>query len=169
MRVNLPAQGVWDAFEHGDVEERKDRMALATIYQAMWETLQTMQVGVERFKEAKVQTLKSEFKAICMKNDESIDDIAMKLTTIINNIHTLGNVVEEISVIKKFLRLVLPRFMQIVTSIEQFSDIKNISVEEVVGRPKVCCFSIIGQGNPFFLVRGNRRQEVVGRKIKCLK
>ena len=33
MRVNLQAQGVWDAIEHGDeVEERKDKMDLAAIY-----------------------------------------------------------------------------------------------------------------------------------------
>ena len=33
MRVNLQAQGVWDAIKHGDeVEERKDRMALVAIY-----------------------------------------------------------------------------------------------------------------------------------------
>ena len=26
---------MWDAIEHGDVEERKDRMALTAIYQAI--------------------------------------------------------------------------------------------------------------------------------------
>ncbi|XP_022932528.1 uncharacterized protein LOC111439027 [Cucurbita moschata] len=60
-------------------------MTLAVIYQAVledvllmlaekdsanaaWEMLQTMHVGVERVKEAKLQTLKSEFEAICMKH-----------------------------------------------------------------------------------------------------
>ena len=60
-------QGVWKAIEHGDeIEESKDRMALAAIYQAVpkgvlmleekdsakaaWETLQTMNVSVERVK-----------------------------------------------------------------------------------------------------------------------
>ena len=70
-------------------------MVFATIYQAVpegvllilgekdstktaWEALQTMHVGVERVKEEKAQTLKSEFEAICMKYGESIDDFAMK-------------------------------------------------------------------------------------------
>ena len=35
---------------------------------AAWETQQTMHMGVERVKEAKVQTLKSELKVIRMKN-----------------------------------------------------------------------------------------------------
>ena len=36
--------------------------------------LQTMNVGVERVKDTKVLTLKSEFEAICMKDGESIDE-----------------------------------------------------------------------------------------------
>ena len=95
-----------------------------------------MHVGVERVKEANAQTLKSEFEVIYMKDSELIDDFVMKLTMIVSGIH-LGNMVEEISVVKKFLRAVLPRFMQIVTFIEQFSDLKNMPVEEVVSRFKV--------------------------------
>ena len=82
-----------------------------------------MHVGVERVKEAKAQTL--QFKVIRMKDDESIDDFAMKLTTIVSGIRSLGDVVEEISIVKKFLQAIPPRFMQIVTSIEQFSNLKN--------------------------------------------
>ena len=83
-----------------DVEERKDRMTLAAIYHVvleevllmlaekdsakpMWKMLQTMHVGVERVKEAKVHTLRSEFEAIRMKDDESINNFFMKLTMII--------------------------------------------------------------------------------------
>ena len=72
-------------------------MALAAIYQSVsedvllmlaekdstkvaWEMLQTMHVGVGYVKEAKVQILKSEFEAIRMKDGESIDEFAMKLT-----------------------------------------------------------------------------------------
>ena len=43
-----------------------------------------MHVGMERVKEAKVQTLKSEFEAIYMKNIDSIDDFAMKLAMIVS-------------------------------------------------------------------------------------
>ena len=62
-----------------------------------------MHVGVERVKEPKVLTCKSEFKAIRMKDGESIDDFAMKLTTIISDIRSLGDMVEQISVVMKFL------------------------------------------------------------------
>ena len=42
---------------------------------AAWKTLQTLHVGVERVKEAKVQTLKSQFKVIRIKDCESIDNL----------------------------------------------------------------------------------------------
>ena len=70
MCVNLQVQGMWDTFEHDDdIEERKDGMILAAIYQAVleelmlaekdsaktaWEMLQTMRVDVELVEEAKV-------------------------------------------------------------------------------------------------------------------
>ncbi|XP_047322533.1 uncharacterized protein LOC124926366 [Impatiens glandulifera] len=109
-------------------------MTLATIYQALpedvllmvaekdsakeaWETLKTMHVGVERVKEAKVQTLRTHFEAIRMKDGETVDDFAMKLTSIVTGIRSLGE--------------------KIVTAIEQFADLKNMTVEEVVGHLKV--------------------------------
>ncbi|KAL4581058.1 hypothetical protein LXL04_017266 [Taraxacum kok-saghyz] len=128
-------------------------MALTAIYQAIpedvllmlaekdtakeaWETLKTMHMGADRVKEAKVQTLRNDFEVIRMKDSESVDDFAMRLNTIVTGIRSLGEKIEEITVVKKFLRVVPIRFMQIVTSIEQFGDLKNMTVEEVVGRLK---------------------------------
>ena len=60
-------------------------------------------MGVEQVKEAKMQTLKSQFEAIRMKDGESIKNFAMKLIMIVTDIHSLGEKVEEISIVKKFL------------------------------------------------------------------
>nr|GEW35625.1 hypothetical protein [Tanacetum cinerariifolium] len=48
-----------------------------------WETLHTMHMGADRVKEAKVQTLRSDFEVIRMKDSESVDEFAMRLNTII--------------------------------------------------------------------------------------
>ena len=93
-----------------------------------------MLAGVEHVKEAKVHILKSEFEVICMKDGKSIDNFSMKLMTIISGICSLDNTLEEISVVKKFLRVVLPRLMH--TSIEKFNNLNNMSVEKVIGRLK---------------------------------
>ncbi|XP_047326370.1 uncharacterized protein LOC124930046 [Impatiens glandulifera] len=94
-------------------------------------TLKTMYVGVDRVKEAKLQTLKTQFEVICMKNGESMDDFSMKLTTIATGICSLGEKMEEIFVVKNFLRVVPQTYMQIITVIEQFGDLKNMTVEDL--------------------------------------
>nr|GEU85354.1 hypothetical protein [Tanacetum cinerariifolium] len=179
MRVNLQAQGVWDATQREGVEDRQDRMALAAIYQAIpedvllmladkdtakeaWETLHTMHMGAERVKEAKIQTLKSDFEVIRMKDSGSMDEFAMRLNTIVTGIRSLGDTIEEITVVKKFLRAVLIRFMKIVTSIEQFGDLKNMTVEEVVGRLKTHEERLRGYGDPKF----HELDEYVSGRVK---
>ncbi|XP_020266086.1 uncharacterized protein LOC109841535 [Asparagus officinalis] len=140
MKVYIRAQGVWDAIEPTDpndeVETRKDQMALAAIYQAIseetllvlaekettkeaWEMLKTMHMGAERVKEAKIQTLRSEFEGLRMREAEIVDDFTAKLTTIVNKIRALGNKVDEAYVVKKLLRVV------IASTIEQFAKWKG--------------------------------------------
>jgi hypothetical protein len=50
------------------------------------------------------------------------------------NLKSLGETVEDTRVVKKFLRVVPPRFNQVVVSIEMFCDMKTLTIEELVGR-----------------------------------
>nr|KAJ0222838.1 hypothetical protein LSAT_V11C200051890 [Lactuca sativa] len=157
MRVFMQAQGVWDAVEprtpNTTVEVKKDKMALAAIYQGIpedlllslaekqtakeaWTTLKTMFMGADRVKTARVQTLKAEFELLRMKETETIDEFAVKVNNVVSNIRALGDVVEEDYVVKKLLRAVPSKFVQIASTIEQFADLHNMSVEEVIGRLK---------------------------------
>nr|GFA20058.1 hypothetical protein [Tanacetum cinerariifolium] len=99
MRVFMQAQGVWEDIEprtrNMAIDVKKDKLALAAIYQGIpedlllslvekqtakdaWEMLKTMYMGAERVKTAKVQTLKAEFETLSMKDTKIIDDFAMK-------------------------------------------------------------------------------------------
>ncbi|KAJ0975708.1 hypothetical protein J5N97_017673 [Dioscorea zingiberensis] len=156
MKACLRAQGAWEAVEPKDastrVEEKKDQMAVAAIYQAVpedvllmlaeketakeaWQTLKTMYLGAERVKKAKAQTLKTEFEIIRMKELETIDDFAIRLTGVVNQIRGLGETLKESVVVEKLLCAVPPRLVSIVSTIEQFGDLDTI-IEEVVGRLK---------------------------------
>lgn len=48
----------------------------------------------------------------------------------------LGDTVDEIAVVRRFLRAALARYMQLITSIEQCVDLKTLTVEDLVGRYK---------------------------------
>ncbi|XP_020249218.1 uncharacterized protein LOC109826605 [Asparagus officinalis] len=168
MKVYMRAQGVWDAIEPTDlndeVETRKDQMALAAIYQAIseetllvlaeketakeaWEMLKTMHMGAERVKEAKIQTLRNEFEGLRMHEVETVDDFGAKLTTIVNKIRALGDKIDEAYVVKKLLRAVPPKFLQIASTIEQFGNLNTMAVEEVIGSLKTHDERLRGYGD----------------------
>ncbi|GJX64161.1 putative RNA-directed DNA polymerase [Tanacetum coccineum] len=124
MRVHLSKDSRGSVVVTGREETAKDA----------WETLKTMFMGADRVKTAKVQTLKAEFETLNMKDTEIIDDFAMKVNNIVSNIRALREKVEEAYVVKKLLRAVPSKFLQIASTIEQFADLDNMTVEEVIGR-----------------------------------
>ncbi|XP_074328275.1 uncharacterized protein LOC141666180 [Apium graveolens] len=156
MKVFMKAQGVWGAIEEVPktvVDERTVQIALAAIYQGVpqevlltiaerktakeaWEAIKTMCVGAERVKEAKVQTLKGECESLTMKETDNIDDFCTKLSGIATSIRVLGEVMEESNFVRKILRVVHDKFLQIAPNIEQFGDMKAMTVKELVGRLK---------------------------------
>lgn len=71
-----------------------------------------------------------------MKVTESVDDFAVRLTTLVNQIRGLGENMEESYVVKKLLRAIPTKYLQIVSTIEQFGDLKTMMVEEAIGRLK---------------------------------
>ena len=100
MKALMRAQGVWDAVVavSGKVDDTMDQKALTAIYQSIpddvfafitekeksheaWKAIKT-NLGDDRIKEARFQTLKSEFERLKMKDTESIDDFALRMTTI---------------------------------------------------------------------------------------
>ncbi|XP_057984639.1 uncharacterized protein LOC131169428 [Hevea brasiliensis] len=128
-------------------------MALAAIYQGIgedtllqlgakktakeaWNMLKTMNQGADKVKEVRTQTLWREFEALRMSDSENVDDFSGKLTIIVNKLRSLGNTVEDEKVVKKLLRSVSSKFLQIASTIEEFSDLTTKSIEEVIGSLK---------------------------------
>lgn len=157
MKDFMQAHGVWEAIEPKDpkavVEDKMDKRALAIIYQGIsedlllsiadktsskdaWEAIKTVHLGAEKVKKAKAQTLKAEFESLVMKETEQLDDFCMRLNGLVTNIRALRETIEEAYVVKKILRAVPAKFLQIASAIEQFGDLEHMSVEETVGSLK---------------------------------
>ncbi|WP_203255426.1 retrotransposon gag domain-containing protein, partial [Klebsiella pneumoniae] len=122
------------------INAKKNKLAKATIFNVIpedilflvskkesahevWEALKTMFLGADRVKSARVQTLKEEFDALKMRSTESIDDYAIKVGALVSKIRELGDMMEDSVVVKRMLRSLPSRFLQIVSSIEQFVDL----------------------------------------------
>lgn len=54
-----------------------------------------MHLKADQVWNAKVKTLKSKFEMLRMKDKENIDDFAMKFTSTVNKVRSLGDKMEE--------------------------------------------------------------------------
>ncbi|GJT47682.1 zinc finger, CCHC-type containing protein [Tanacetum coccineum] len=115
MQIILEANGLWEMIEPNDktqADNRKDKTAIAFLYQALpedqllqitkhktakaiWDALKTRHLGEDRVQQARLQTLKSEFELLHMKEDETIDTFTTKLTTLVNKAASLGHTMED--------------------------------------------------------------------------
>ncbi len=87
-----------------------------------WDALKQMNMGEERVKKARVQTLKRVLDGMYMGegDSEKINDFALKVTTIMNEIRSLGTKVEETTVVERLLHSVPDKFQSLISTIEQW-------------------------------------------------
>nr|GEU90496.1 zinc finger, CCHC-type [Tanacetum cinerariifolium] len=156
MQIILEANGLWEMIEPKEktqADNKKDKTAVAFLYQALpeeqllqitkhktaksiWDALKARHIGEERVQQARLQTLKSEFELLHIKVDETIDTFTTKQTTLVNKAASLGHTMEYETLVRKLLNVVPDRYMQIVASIEQYSDLDEMTLEEAIGRLK---------------------------------
>ncbi|GJX18850.1 zinc finger, CCHC-type containing protein [Tanacetum coccineum] len=155
---------------------KKDKTAIAFLYQALpeeqllqitkhktvkaiWDSLRTRHIGEERVQQARLQTLKSDFEMLHMKEDETIDTFTAKLTTLVNKAASLGHTMEDETLVRKLLNVVPDRYLQIVASIEQYLDLSEMTLEEAIGRLETYEERIKGRGRGKHIFSQGRNRE----------
>ncbi|KAD5960768.1 hypothetical protein E3N88_12240 [Mikania micrantha] len=113
------------------LKQKKDNMAIALLLQSIPEELV---VQVSHLDTAKKiwDALKTQF----IKDQESINDYAAKTSCIVSKAASLGGACEDKKLVRKLLGSVPHKFIPIVSSIEQFADLKIMSFQEGVRRLK---------------------------------
>lgn len=152
----LDSQGLWEAVRPAEgeaVDTRKDKTARAQLLQALpedillqvsqkktakelWDSLKTRFVGADRVKAARLSTLKGEFDFLRMKEGESLDDYAGKISGMAARYVNLGATLDDAAMVKKLLDTVPDRLYPAVAGIEQFCDVEKMPFEEALGRLK---------------------------------
>ncbi|XP_039827208.1 uncharacterized protein LOC120688929 [Panicum virgatum] len=124
MKIFMRAQGVWAAVVNkGGVDEKMDQMALAAIVQAVPEAV-VMSISEH-------ETAKEAWDAL--KEMNMGEQRVKKVTTIVNEIRSLGTKVEETTVVEKLLYSVPDKFQPLISTIEQWGDVTVMSVTETIG------------------------------------
>ncbi|KAJ9542164.1 hypothetical protein OSB04_028670 [Centaurea solstitialis] len=158
VKAIMDAHGIWETVEPralgAEANPKKSKQALAFLFQAIpeemvlqmatytdpkhvWDGLKTRYLGVDRVRTARLATLKRELEGLRMKEGESVDDFATKLSGLASKARSLGYELEEVDLVKRLLDSMPKSFLQIVVSIEQCFDLDAMLFDEAVGRLKV--------------------------------
>ncbi|XP_013678908.1 uncharacterized protein LOC106383339 [Brassica napus] len=154
MKITLKVHKVWEVIESETTEGERNDMATALLFQSIpealilqvgdlntakkvWDAIKARHMGAERVREARLQTLMAEFDRLKMKDSETIDDFAGKLSEISSKSAALGVEIEEPKMVRKFLKS-LPRkkYIQIVAALEQVLDLNKTNFKDIIGRLK---------------------------------
>ncbi|XP_059650082.1 uncharacterized protein LOC132295826 [Cornus florida] len=87
-----------------------ERIAKATKSKQAWEIIQAAYKGEEKVKKVRLQTLRSEFEKLEMKENSSISKYFTNVTSIVNQMASNGEILEDESVIEKILRSLPKKF-----------------------------------------------------------
>ncbi|XP_076943088.1 uncharacterized protein LOC143613196 [Bidens hawaiensis] len=152
--ANFDVHGILEVLEEeGVVDAKKNRMAIAYLFQAMpeevflqvahhkktadiWADLKARFVGADMVKEARLQTLELEFEALKMKDIDTIDDFIGKISQLVSQANNLGSTIDNKKLVRKVLKYVPKKYIQIVAAIEQFADLNTMLFQEAIGRLK---------------------------------
>ncbi|XP_022020336.1 uncharacterized protein LOC110920431 [Helianthus annuus] len=135
------------------MDEKKNKVARAVIFQALpeyillqvtknrsakdiWEALRVRFLGADRVQKARFATLMREFEQLRMKETDSIKNFAGKISGFVIRYSGLGLSLDDEAIVRKLLDSVPKKYLQIVASIEQYSDIESMPFEEAIGRLK---------------------------------
>jgi hypothetical protein len=106
-----------------------------------------MRIGVDRVRKASTQKLRREYEQLTFHDGESVEDFAMRLTSLMNQLATLSDHEAGDKIITKYLHVVRPRYRQLIVSIETLLDISTLSVVEVTARLKAVEDDRVAIGN----------------------
>ncbi|XP_075109222.1 uncharacterized protein LOC142181011 [Nicotiana tabacum] len=97
---------LWDIICDGPYVPTKKVLMNTTGFQLtnlLWEALQTAHEGTTQVKQSKIDMLTTKYELFRMKDDESIQDMHTRFTSIINELQSLGEIIPRNKLVRKIL------------------------------------------------------------------
>ncbi|XP_075076316.1 uncharacterized protein LOC142162977 [Nicotiana tabacum] len=99
---------LWDVICDGPFIPTKtideyNRISACQSAKEIWEALQIAPEGKTQVKQSKIDMLTTEYELFKMKDDESIQDMHTCFTSIINELHSLGEIIPRNKLLRKIL------------------------------------------------------------------
>ncbi|XP_070045677.1 uncharacterized protein [Nicotiana tomentosiformis] len=111
-------------------------ISVCQLEKEIWEALQTAHEGTTQVKQSKIDMLTTEYELFRMKDDESIQDIHTRFTSIINERHSLGETIPRNKLVRKILSVLPNSWESKVNAIINAKDLQTLTIDELVGNLK---------------------------------
>ncbi|XP_070045051.1 uncharacterized protein [Nicotiana tomentosiformis] len=102
----------------------------------IWEALQIAHDGITQVKQSKIDMLTTEYELFRMKDDESIQDMHTHFTSIINELHSLGEMIPRNKLVRKILSVLPGSWESKVNAITKVKDLQKLTIDELIGNMK---------------------------------
>jgi len=101
----------------------------------MWDKLVNSYEGNEKVKDAKLQSHILKFEQLKMNEDESVSKFFLRVDKLVNAMRALGGKIkdDDTNLVQKILRSLPDRFNPKVSAIEEMSDLKTLTMDQLLG------------------------------------
>lgn len=99
----------------------------------IWDKLEIIYQGDKKVKESNIITLKNQFEALRIKDDETIASYFLRIDKIVNSRRGLGEIVDEQDVDRKVIRTLLPKFETKVSTLEEKKIFSTMTLDNLQG------------------------------------
>jgi acyl-CoA hydrolase len=113
--------------------EESERIYECNTAKEIWDTLKIHHEGTSHVKETRIDIGVRKFEIFEMNEEENIDEMYSRFTSIVNELRSLGKIYSPHDRIRKILRCLPTTWRPMVTAITQAKDLNSLALEDLIG------------------------------------
>ncbi|XP_069148245.1 uncharacterized protein [Solanum lycopersicum] len=113
-----------------------NRVSACESAKEIWDCLLTAHEGTKQVKESKIDMLTSRYENFKMKEGETIHDMFTKLSSITNELRSLGEPISMTKQVREVLRILSKSWESKVDAITEAKDLKVLTMDALIGNLK---------------------------------
>ncbi|XP_070003022.1 uncharacterized protein [Nicotiana sylvestris] len=112
--------------------EEYNRISTCDTAKEIWEALQIVHEGTTQVKQSKIDMLTTEYELFKIRDDESIQDMHTRFTSIITELHSLGETIPRNKFVRKILSFLPSSWESKMNAITESKDLQGMTIEELI-------------------------------------